>query len=482
MRITIFNLSARLSSDGSRLIAALLKRDKHAVTSIYTARSEPLYYSSAELASLDGILKQSDLVMIGVYSIYAARAAQITEFVHSRYPGLKVIWGGPHCISAPELSIRYADGVCFSEGDEAVVDLVRRMESGNDYLNTPNMAFSLNGKLLQNNVLAPFSDLDGLPYYDYELEDQFFLDKDLVPMTKEIFRQHISLYPYNKPTLYVLTARGCPHNCSYCNNCRYTALFEHNPIRIQSAGRIMDELEQTLRCLDFVEFIGFGDDDFFARSIDELDDFAREYKRRVGLPFGIAVSANSFQKKKIEVLLDSGLKIVQMGVQSGSERILHDVFQRKINLSKTKDVIRQIAAYHDPHKLDLLLDFIIDNPYEFRDDVIKTFNCILDLPPQVRLNIFFLSFFPGTPIYERALADGIIEPFDNESFRFYGRGQIRYQKNFETFLVLLAVYLRGKSNKSISRDFLRLLGNHPVRTLASLLPDSVYTSLGSAIK
>ncbi len=482
MRITIFNLSARLSSDGSRLIAALLKRDKHSVTSIYTARSEPLYYSSAELASLDGILKQSDLVMIGVYSIYAARAAQITEFVHSRYPGLKVIWGGPHCISAPELSIRYADGVCFSEGDEAVVDLVRRMESGNDYLNTPNMAFSLNGKLLQNNVLAPFSDLDGLPYYDYELEDQFFLDKDLVPMTKEIFRQHISLYPYNKPTLYVLTARGCPHNCSYCNNCRYTALFEHNPIRIQSAGRIMDELEQTLRCLDFVEFIGFGDDDFFARSIDELDDFAREYKRRVGLPFGIAVSANSFQKKKIEVLLDSGLKIVQMGVQSGSERILHDVFQRKINLSKTKDVIRQIAAYHDPHKLDLLLDFIIDNPYEFRDDVIKTFNCILDLPPQVRLNIFFLSFFPGTPIYERALADGIIEPFDNESFRFYGRGQIRYQKNFETFLVLLAVYLRGKSNKSISRDFLRLLGNHPVRTLASLLPDSVYTSLGSAIK
>ena len=482
MRITLFNLSARLSSDGSRLIAALLKRAHHKVTSVYLARSEPLYYSFAELESLDDILKQSDLVMIGVYSIYAARAIQISEFVHDRYPGLKVIWGGPHCISAPELSIHYADGVCFSEGDEAVVELVKRMESGLDYLYTPNMTFNINGSTSQNEVLTPFSDLDSLPYYDYEFEDQFLLDKELVPMTSERFKQHISLYPYNKPTLYVLTSRGCPHNCSYCNNCRYTALFGHNPIRIQSADRIMDELECTLQRLDFVEFIGFGDDDFFARSIEEIEDFAEKYKHRIGLPFGIALSANSFQKKKIEILLDSGLKIIQMGVQSGSEKILKEIFQRKIKLSKTREAVNQITSYHDRYNLDLLLDFIIDNPYESQDDIIKTYNYILDLPPSVMLNIFFLSFFPGTPIYERALADGIIEPFTHESFRFYGRGHIKYQKNFETFLVLLASYLCNKSNKHIPHSLLRVLGSYPIRALASLLPDSFYASLGSVIK
>lgn len=482
MRITLFNLSARLSSDGSRLIAALLKQANHKVKSVYMARSEPMFYSQAELECLDDILKQSDLVMIGVYSTYASRAVQITEFIHNRYPGLKVIWGGPHCISVPEIGAQYADGVCFSEGDGAVVELVKRMESGEDYLSTPNMAFNISGSIILNKVLPPFSDLDSLPYCDYEFEDQFLLDKDIFPMTREKFKVHISDYPYNKPILFILASRGCPNNCSYCNNCRYTKLFNYNPIRIQSAGRIVDELKDNLELLDFVELIGFGDDDFFIRSINEIEDFAEKYKRRIGLPFMIAVSANSFNKKKMEILLDSGLKIIQMGVQSASERILREVFHRKIKPSKSRWAIEQISPYHNTHDLDLLLDFIIDNPYELKDDIIDTYKYIIELPPSIRTNIFFLSFFPGTPIYERALADGIIKPFTYDSFRFYGRGQVKYQKNFETFLVILASYLRNNHKKYMPRAILPILGWRTIRKLASLLPDSFYAFVGSAIK
>lgn len=482
MRITLFDLSPLLSSDGSRLIAALLKRAGHKVTSVYMARSEPMLYSTVELECLNDILKQSDLVMIGVYSTYAARAAQITEFIHNRYLGLKVIWGGPHCISAPELSICHADVVCFSEGDEAVVELIKRMEEGGNYLNTPNMAFTINGSAVLNKVLSPFSDLDSLPYCDYEFEGQFLLDKDLIPMTKEKFKERIALYPYRVPTLYILTSRGCPHNCSYCNNCRYTALFGHNPIRIQNSTRIMDELTWTLEHLDFVELVGFGDDDFFVRSVEELEDFAEKYKRKIGLPFGVAISANSFNKKKMGILLDAGLKIMQMGVQSGSEKILTEVFHRRINPSKTKRVAEQIAPYHNTHGLDLLLDFIIDNPYESKDDIIKTYKHILALPPSVKLNIFFLSFFPGTPIYEKALADGIIQPFTYDSFRRYGKGEIKYQKNYETFLVLFATYLRNKSKRHIPSVLLHFFASRPVRALASLFPDSLYTFLGVVLK
>jgi anaerobic magnesium-protoporphyrin IX monomethyl ester cyclase len=482
MRITLFNLSARLSSDGSRLIAALLKRAGHKVTSVYLARSEPMFYSTAELECLDDILKHSDLVMIGVYSLYAARAAQITEFIHNKYPGLKVIWGGPHCISVPELSLRHADGVCFSEGDEAVIELVKRMESGGDYLNTPNMAFTVNGSIVLNKVLPPFADLDSLPYCDYEFEDQFLLDKDLFSMTREKFKIHISDYPHNKPILFVLTSRGCPHNCSYCNNCRYTAFFNHNPIRIQGPTRIMNELTWTLERLDFVELVGFGDDDFFVRGVEELEDFAEKYRRRIGLPFMIGLSANSFDKKKMRILLDAGLKIIQMGVQSGSDKILIEIFHRRIKTSKTMWAVEQIAPYYNTHRLDLLLDFIIDNPYESKDDIIKTYKYILALPPSVKLNIFFLSFFPGTPIYEKALADRIIEPFTYDSFRFYRRGKVKYQKNYETFLILFATYLRNKSKRHIPSVLLHFLGSRPVRALASLLPDSLYAFLGSALE
>lgn len=479
MRIALINVSSTLTSDGCRLVSALLKRAGHSVKSVFLARSEPHVYGEKELEPLDDILRQSDLVMIGVYSSYAIRAVQVTAFVRKRYPGMKVIWGGPHCISVPELGLRYADGICFSEGDEAVVEMVRRMEAGEDYLSTPNTAFNLNGTPFINRTLDPFLDLDGLPYYDYAFEDQFLLNGGLFPMTKERFRERSAGYPYYIPTFYFTTSRGCPHKCAYCNNCRYVAMFGRNPMRFHSVERVIRELEHTLGHLDFFKMVGFGDDDFFMRPKRQIREFAEKYRKRIGLPFGVAVSANTYDREKMELLLEGGLRFIQMGVQSGSQRILDEVYDRDIRISKTKDVVRQIAPYHRTHGLDFLLDFIVDNPYETGDDIIETYRYLVDLPLQVMVNIFFLAFFPGTPIYERALRDGVIRPFDEKAFRFYIKSKVQYQKNYETFLILLERYLRRRSSlrTHIPRAMLHMLGGRIPRRVSSLLPESFYAYL-----
>ncbi len=422
--------------------------------------------------------------MVAVYSSYAIRAVQVTQFVRKRFPGMKVIWGGPHCVSAPELSLRHADGVCFAEGDGVIVDLVNKMEAQADYLDTPNMAFNTNGTYLVNDVLPPFSDLDSLPFYDYSLDDQFLLDGTLSRMTRENLKEHLAGYPYHIPILYFVTTRGCPYRCSYCNNCRYVAMFGGNTLRFHSVDRVIDELEYTLQRLDFFKFVGFGDDDFLMRPREELEDFAKKYKKRVGLPFGIALSARTYTQEKMDILLDSGLKVIQMGVQSGSQRTLKEVYNRKIQVSKTRDVVHQIEPYMRTHGLDFLLDFIIDNPYESRDDIIQTYQYLLDLPLRVRLNLFFLAFFPGTPIYERALEDGIIKPFSESEFRFINRGRLRYQKNYETFLILLVRSLRGWARrwKRMPKSVLRGLGSRPVRRIASTLPNSLYDFLSQIVQ
>ncbi len=479
MKVALINVSGQLSSDGSRLISALLKRAGHSVKSVFLARKEPLEYGPEELGQLEEILSDTDLVMIGIYSSYAIRAIQVTDFVRKKYPGMKVIWGGPHCISVPELGLRYADGVCFSEGDQAVIDLVNNMENGDDYIHTPNMAFNMNGSRIVNDALPPFRDLDSLPYYDYNLEDQFLLDRGLFQMTKERLRERHAGYPYYIPILYFLTSRGCPHKCSYCNNCRYVSMFGRNIIRFHSIDRVIDELEHILGFLDFFAFVGFADDDFFMRPESQLNDFARKYKKRIGLPFGVAVSPNTYRNGKMEILLDAGLKLMQMGVQSGSQRILNEVYNRKIDIPKTREVVYQIEKYHGNNGLDFLVDFIIDNPYETRDDIIETYRFLLDLPLHVKINIFFLAFFPGTPIYERALEDNIIRPFSEKAFRFYTRGHVKYQKNYETFLVLLVKYLRNQSflRRCIPRTILRAMGSSPARFIASIPPKSFYAFL-----
>lgn len=139
MRILFLNVLGSVSSDGSRLISAVLKRAGHSVKSVYVKKANPELYplEAGEVEQLHEVLKDAELVLMAVYSGYGSRTVQVTNFVRQNYSDLKIIWGGPHCISAPEIGLEYADGVCFSEGDEVIVDLVDRIESAQDYSNLP---------------------------------------------------------------------------------------------------------------------------------------------------------------------------------------------------------------------------------------------------------------------------------------------------------------------------------------------------------
>ena len=94
MKITLINATNKLSCDGSNLISALLKQAGHSVKNVLLAKQRDFPYRQDEIEQLHEIVKGTDLVMIAVYTSFAHRAIQVTEFVHKKYPGMKVIWGG----------------------------------------------------------------------------------------------------------------------------------------------------------------------------------------------------------------------------------------------------------------------------------------------------------------------------------------------------------------------------------------------------
>lgn len=477
MTVTLVNVSGRLSTDGGRLVSALLKRAGHEVRNVALTRVDPLRYGEDELSLLHPLLEGAGAFLLSVYSSYAVRAAQVSDWMHRCHPGVPVIWGGPHCISTPRLGLAHADGVCFSEGDEAIVDLIDRIARGADWSTTPNFAFRLGGREVRNRVLPPFRGLDGLPYYDYDMEDHWLLDRELVPMSREIMKDRLASWPLRVPTFYYMTSRGCPHNCSYCNNCRYQALWGTAPVRLLGIERCIAELEYQIHRLGFIEFVALADDDFLVRSRDQIADFAQSYRMRVGLPFGVAFSARTFKREKIEPLLDSGLVVAQIGVQSGSQRMLDQVYQRDVTVIKTKEVAEQLANV--ARKLNVSYDFIIDSPWETREDCYRTFRYILDLPPGIAVNLFFLTIFPGTPLYDRAVAEGLVDPESQWSGRPSARSRLRYQRNWETVLVLTIrlVRLAFRRKSSVVSWTMRVLGSRPVRLAMRLLPGVVFSAL-----
>ena len=476
LEIAFINVCGIGSGDGTRLLVSVLKKAGHKVKSIFLVDFDSVELTEEQIGGLDEIVQAVDIVMISLFSHYAIRAVQITEYIHKKYPGMMVIWGGPHCISAPDISLQYADGLCFSEGDQVIVSFINKFAAGEDFTNTPSMAFNVNGEIIKNDAMPLTKDLDSLPYPDYVLDTQYLLENGkLLPMAEEKLRKYSPRYPFKDgPAYFILTARGCPYVCSYCNNVRYDALYGRNPMRFRSVEDVMGELKLIVQGRNRYRYIVFADDDFLMRPIKDIEKFASEYKKEIGLPFVIEISANSFRKDKLELLINAGLKIAEVGVQSGSQRVLDQVFQRGIKASKTLEVIKQLAVYKKSDNLQVLADFITDNPYETKEDIIQTYNYICQLPPHVKLNVFVLAFFPGTPIYERALNDGHIKPFDVKVFRIYRTKSISYQQNYETLLVY---FVRRSEIRFLPQRVLRLLGSGWIRQLASVFPKALYYTL-----
>ncbi len=479
MNVILVAVQGQLANDGTRLISSLLKREGHRVKTVFLARYAPILYQDQEIEELDDILRDGDLVLMSVYSCYVGRAIQITNYIHKEYPGMKVIWGGPHCIGAAELSLRYADGVCFAEAEDAIVELVNKLAAREDYQGIRNMAFKEKGSPIINSVRPAIMDLDRLPYFDYDRKDHFILDKELLPMTPELFVKNHCKYPFNRPMLHVLTTRGCPLKCTFCNNVRFTEMYGKNRLRFRSFENVIGEIEYIFNKIDCFDEVGFADDDFLARPAKELAEFAQQYKKRIGRPFALATSPTTYQKEKMEILLDAGLVFIQIGAQSGSERVLKEVYDRHIPIKKTLDVVRQVSSYQKSHGMQLVMDFIVDNPYETPEDIIQTYHHFVDiLGYGVGINIFPLSFYPGTPLFKKALQDGLISPEGMELFRPGKDPDSRFQNNYPMVLLLLAYVLYQRNLFfRVPRRLLKFLGSPGVCKIASILPRSFYAFL-----
>jgi radical SAM superfamily enzyme YgiQ (UPF0313 family) len=476
MRVALVSVNAFIPCDGFRLVLALLRRDGHEVTVVSMPRAAPQICTGYELRQLGRVVESAELVLIGVYSASSARAIQVTDHLRALRPDRKIVWGGPHCVASPEGCLRQADGVCFAEGDAALPLFVRRLAGGDPaWIETPNFAFRAPEAPRINPVLPPTADLDALPFYDYSFDNEFVLDGALEPVGTNVLNRYLPVHPFMIPTATFLTSRGCPHHCAYCNNCRYTALHGGPvPIRRQSVGRFMDEVVHTLARLPFVERVLFGDDDFLIRPAAELETFAERYRKTVGLPFAVCLSANTYRRHKLDILLDAGLKIAQIGVQSGSQRVLDEVYGRGVRVEKARQVIAETAPVLAARGGRVLCDAIVDNPYETESDVLATYRLLVDLPHEAFTEIFSLVFLPGTPLYERALADGFIRPFDPSAFREYTSRAALYQVNYPLLLIRLLETLREERvHRRVPRRFLHALAARPVVRLMRRVPRPV---------
>ncbi|PIS36516.1 MAG: hypothetical protein COT35_10760, partial [Nitrospirae bacterium CG08_land_8_20_14_0_20_52_24] len=236
---------------------------------------------------------------------------------------MPVIWGGTHPNVAPEECIQVSDMICIGEGEHPMLELASQFAKGENVHGIQNLWIRTEKEIIRNPVRAPVQDLDSLPFPDYGHEGKYLIEDDSVS------GKDPALGAFN---LNVMGSRGCPYHCSYCCNSVFRQIYKGKgpPVRRRSVDNVLEEIESMRERFPGLQRIDFIDE-VFAWDKSWSMEFTAKYKKRVNLPFQCAQHPNMVDRDILEMLTDAGLERVEVGLQSGSERIRREVFERPVS-------------------------------------------------------------------------------------------------------------------------------------------------------
>jgi anaerobic magnesium-protoporphyrin IX monomethyl ester cyclase len=361
-------------------------------------------------------------------------ACEVARYLRKEFPSIPQVVGGVHITMVPDESSddRVFDYYCAGEGEYAFLDLVNRLEKGEDTSSVPNMRVWKDGKKIINRVL-PFPNLDTLPPLDYDL---FEMDK---------------LLDAKKGWLSVLTSRGCPYKCTYCFNKEIVDLYRaeggaKSPkefLRKFPIPRIMAEI-RTLRDKHPQISTVIFDDDLFTLDKPYVLKFCEAYKKEhAGLPFVVNAHVQVFDDEMAFALRDAGCMVVKYGLESGSNRVRREVLWRYM---ANKQIMDSFGAAHR-HDLHTSAFVMIGLPTETRAEIEET----LQLCADVQMGRFrWAVFYPfiGTAGYTMAKDLGLIDFGKMKSMGNYFDGScLHFTDEHDLYLVKLSKFFHWYVNE-----------------------------------
>ncbi|MBN1335671.1 MAG: cobalamin-dependent protein [Deltaproteobacteria bacterium] len=323
---------------------------------------------------------QTDVLGITTTTVGFESAVWFAEAVKAVRPDLPIVVGGPHVTLLPE---RTMERTCFDlgvmdEGEYTMLDVVRHFEGLGPALgDIRGLVWRKGSELVQNPPRPQIRDLDELP----------FPARHLLP--PNLYRP-IPIDEHALPKYAMITSRGCPHRCVFCQKSGTT-------YRSHSPQRIVDELEHVVR--DYgVRDVAFVDS-LFCLSHKRVLSICDEILRR-----GVKVSWTCSSRVEVvdlpllQAMKQAGCWRTRFGIESGSDRVL-EFISKGIN----KETIRNAITWADEAGLRPKAFFILGHLPDTRESIEETiaFACSLPLHDiTVQIN----TLLPETPqaeIFER---------------------------------------------------------------------------------
>lgn len=352
------------------------------------------------------------LIGIGLQSPHFQIARRLTKEIKSKFKA-PVIWGGSHPSIDPENSIKHTDIVCNGEGFSTLLELSQRILDGKSYKDVNNLWINNNGTVIKNEKRPFIDNLDILPIASYDAKNKIYIDDGQVQNDNNIDYFGFGFTDDPLKTVHqTMTSFGCPMKCSFCINAT-----DYDKFRRRSVSSVMDELKAVKQNNPGLRLIFFWDN-IFAINKKWCLEFSEKYQKEINLPF-FTYSHPLFADMDIYTSLrKAGWSITVMGIQSGSYRLRHQLYNRRETNEKileTAKKLNKLKTIKAPKKyFRIYYDYVKNNPLEGKKDLKESLDLILKLPKGFTFQAFNLSFFPNYPITKEYLEKQYIDENDIE--------------------------------------------------------------------
>lgn len=332
-------------------------------------------------------LKEEDFGLVGITTTTPTfkNAIKLTRLVKDNSKAFTVL-GGIHATIATEESMKFdsVDFIVKGEGELTILELVEYLEKGKTLSSIDGLYYKDNGKVIKNKDRALISNLDELPF-----------------PARHLFNKQNYSYPdaLSKPAVPIITSRGCPAACTYCNS---RSVFTRK-FRMRSPKNILDEIEYLIKEVQARE-IHIWDDNFTTvkKRVFEICDEIKRRNIKIKFAFPNGLRSDYVDEEILGALKDMGTYSIAFGVESGNQRIL-DKINKNIRLEQIECVFKLAKKFG----LETWAFFIIGLPTETQDTIKDTINFAIKLNPDV-VKFHILKPFPGSPIYQEFLQQGLL--------------------------------------------------------------------------
>lgn len=196
-----------------------------------------------------------------------------------------------------------------------------------------------------------------------------------------------------------IMARGCPFSCSFCSGATETSKLR---MRYRRAENVLAELRECKDRwgIDYVEFV----DETFTLNRHLVADLC-DGLRGMGIKWGCQTRADVVDRELMRRMGEAGCDKVAFGIDASTERVRMSVAGKRIDDGRFRDAFRWARESGIKSVANIIFGFPGERPYE----VNRTLSFVRSLDPTFA-NFQPLYIYPATEIYERALAEGKIDP------------------------------------------------------------------------